>query len=115
MNGQNIFSPPFSAQIIPQSGERGKKGVKQSGNVLILGATGVGKTYFACALGVAANHNFYTVKYVRLPDILTEISLVRGDGTYREVMRKYKKVKLLILDKWLLYPLKENEASICWN
>ena len=50
------------------------------------------------------------MKYVRLPGILTEISLARGDGTYRELMRKYKKVKLLILDEWLLYPLKENEA-----
>ena len=84
--------------------------IEETHNVLILGATGVGKTYLACALGVAANRNFYTVKYVRLPDILTEISLARGDGTYRELMRKYKKVKLLILDEWLLYPLKENEA-----
>ena len=78
--------------------------------MLILGATGVGKTYLACALGVAANRNYYSVKYVRLPDILTEIGIARGDGTYRELMKKYKKVTLLILDEWLLYPLKESEA-----
>lgn len=84
--------------------------IEEAHNVLILGATGVGKTYLACALGVAANRNYYSVKYVRLPDILTEISIARGDGTYRELMKKYKKVKLLILDEWLLYPLKESEA-----
>ena len=39
-----------------------------------------------------------------------EIAIARGDGTYREFMKKLKKVKLLILDEWLLYPLKESEA-----
>ena len=36
--------------------------------------------------------------------------MARGDGTYREYMKKLKKTKLLILDEWLLYPLKESEA-----
>ena len=39
-----------------------------------------------------------------------EISLARGDGTYREYMKKLLKIKLLILDEWLLYPLKESES-----
>lgn len=84
--------------------------VLEAHNVILLGATGSGKTYLACALGMAANRNFYTVKYIRLPDLLVEIAIARGDGTYREVMKKYKKVRLLILDEWLLYPLKESEA-----
>lgn len=36
--------------------------------------------------------------------------MARGEGTYREYMKKLKKTKLLILDEWLLYPLKESEA-----
>lgn len=84
--------------------------IGQAHNVVILGATGTGKTYLACALGNAANRNFYATKYIRLPDLLVEIALARGDGTYRELMRKYKKYQLLILDEWLLYPLKESEA-----
>lgn len=79
-------------------------------NVVILGATGAGKTYLACALGMAANRNFYTVKYLRLPDLLVELAIARGDGTYRTVMKHYKTVKLLIIDEWLLFPLKESEA-----
>ena len=79
-------------------------------NVVILGATGAGKTYLACALGMAANRNFYTVKYLRLPDLLVELAISRGDGTYRTVMKHYKTVKLLIIDEWLLFPLKESEA-----
>lgn len=84
--------------------------IEDTHNIIILGATGTGKTYLACALGIAANRSFYTVKYVRLPDLLIEIAIARGNGTYREFMQKYKKVKVLILDEWLLYPLKESEA-----
>ncbi len=79
-------------------------------NVLLLGATGSGKTYIACALGMAAARNFLQVRYVRLPELLTELAIARGNGTYRRVIQQYKKPALLILDEWLLYPLKETEA-----
>lgn len=84
--------------------------IQEARNVIILGATGAGKTFLACSLGVAANRNFYAARYLRLPDLLVEIAVVRRDGTYREYMKQLKKVKLLILDEWLLYPLKEAEA-----
>lgn len=84
--------------------------VLEANNVIILGATGAGKTYLASALGMAANRSFYAVRYIRLPDLLAELAISRGDGTYRKVMKKYKQVKLLILDEYLLFPLKESEA-----
>lgn len=84
--------------------------IQEAHNVILLEAAGAGKTYLACALGMAANRNFYTSKDIWLPDLLVEIALAPGDGTYREYMKKLKKTKLLILDEWLLYPLKENEA-----
>ena len=84
--------------------------IQEARNVIILGATGAGKTFLACSLGVAANRNFYAARYLRLPDLLVEIAVARRDGTYREYMKQMKKVKLLILDEWLLYPLKEAEA-----
>lgn len=79
-------------------------------NILLLGATGRGKTYIACALGMAAVSNFLTVKYVRLPELLTELAIARANSSYRKVIQQYKKLSLLILDEWLLYPLKETEA-----
>ena len=59
---------------------------------------------------LAASRSFYSVRYIRLPDLLVEISVARANGTYRDYMKKLKKEKLLILDEWLLYPLKEEEA-----
>jgi DNA replication protein DnaC len=73
-------------------------------------ATGSGKTYLACALGMAAARRFFAVKYIRLPDLLVEFQIARGNGTIRKLMAQYKKYALLIIDEWLLYPLKETEA-----
>jgi DNA replication protein DnaC len=84
--------------------------VQEYHNIIVLGATGVGKTFIGCALGLAASRNFYTVKYVRLPDLLGELAVSRGDGSYRKLIKQYKQVKLLILDEWLLFSLKESEA-----
>lgn len=79
-------------------------------NIIILGATGSGKTYLANAFGMTACRGFYTVRYIRLPEILAELAIARAEGTYRKVMKQYRAVSLLILDEWLLYPLKEAEA-----
>lgn len=84
-------------------------------NILLLGATGNGKTYLYCALGMTAARNFFTVKYVRLPELLTDLAIARVNGTYRKVVQQYAKPALLIVDKWLLYSLKEREARISWR
>ena len=89
--------------------------IQQAQNVIILGATGTGKTYLACALGLAANRNYYEVKYTRLPDLLVEIAVARGSGIYRELMRKYKKVSLLILDEWLIGDISAEELHFLFE
>lgn len=84
--------------------------VRENHNVIILGATGSGKSYLANALGITASRNFLTVKYIRLPELLAELAIARAEGNYRKVFKQYRQVNLLILDEWLLYPLKEVEA-----
>ena len=84
--------------------------IEEHHNVMLLGATGSGKTYLACALGMAAVRNFLTVKYVRLPELLVELSIARNNGTFSKAIQQYKKPALLIIDEWLLYPLKETET-----
>jgi DNA replication protein DnaC len=85
--------------------------IGQKHNVVILGATGAGKTYLACALGMTANRDFMTVKYTRLPELLGELAIARVDGSYRKLIKQYKAVQLLILDDWLLSPLKDSESK----
>jgi DNA replication protein DnaC len=84
--------------------------IADSHNIIILGASGSGKTYLSCAFGMAACRNFYTAKYIRLPDLLNELAVARGEGIYQKVRNQYQKVSLLILDEWLLVPLINSEA-----
>ena len=80
-------------------------------NIFITGATGSGKTYMACAFGMEACKQYYTVKYVRLPDLLLDLEAAMHDGNYQKVMSKYTKPTLLILDEWLLSPLTQSESK----
>ena len=79
-------------------------------NIIILGATGNGKTYLSNAFGIAANRNFFASKYIRVPDLLGELAIARANGNYHKAVKVYKQVKLLILDDWLLFRLQESEA-----
>lgn len=83
-------------------------------NIILKGPTGSGKTFLASAFGVSACRQFHTVKYIRLPELLDELSLAKlaADGSYRRSIKKYTKVDLLILDEWLLTDLTTDEAAI---
>lgn len=78
-------------------------------NLFITGATGSGKTYLACALGMEACKQRYRTLYVRLPDLLLDLEIARSNGTYKKTMAKYARPVLLILDEWLLLKPTEGE------
>jgi DNA replication protein DnaC len=84
--------------------------IEEKRNLIIMGASGNGKSYIACAFGIAACRNYYSVKYIRLPDLLDELAVARGEGIFKKVTKQYKKVGLLILDEWLLTPLTVTQA-----
>jgi DNA replication protein DnaC len=84
--------------------------IQEKHNIVILGAAGAGKSYLGCAFGVAACRNFFGVKYIRLPELLNDLAVARGEGSFKNVIKEYKKVSLLIIDEWLLMPLSPMEA-----
>ena len=68
-------------------------------NVFITGATGSGKSYLACALGMEACKHFYNTKYVRMPDLLLDLKMAREENHFKKTPGKYANPTLLILDE----------------
>ena len=79
--------------------------IKDHLNILITGPTGVGKTYLACAIAHSACRNGFTARYLRLPRLLQDIVIARGDGSYPRFLVQLAKTDLIILDDWGLAPL----------
>jgi DNA replication protein DnaC len=67
-------------------------------NVIITGATGLGKSYLACALGHRACREGHSVAYRRTSRLLDELAQARGDGTLFALLRRLAKTEVLVLD-----------------
>lgn len=80
-------------------------------NLVITGATGSGKSYLACALGIEACKQRYSTKYIRLPELLFELEASRGTAMYYKVLEGYVKPQLLIIDEWLLLKTAESACD----
>jgi len=84
--------------------------ISDSHHIILKGSSGSGKTYLSNALGVAACRNYIKVSYVRLPDLLNELAIAHAEGTFAKTIKIYQKVKLLILDEFLLSPLTSEQC-----
>ena len=67
-------------------------------NVLIYGATGVGKTYLATAIGNHVCRSGRSVLFMKMNFMLEKMSLARAEGTYLGFLKKIHNVDLLIVD-----------------
>lgn len=78
-------------------------------NLLITGATGLGKSWIACALGHKACRDNRSVQYHRVPRLFEALALARGDGRYGRLLKTISRVQLLVLDDWGLSVLNPSE------
>lgn len=87
--------------------------IREHHNVVLMGASGNGKTWLSNALGTQACRQFFKVRYIRLPELLDELTVAKNsaDGSFRKLIQKYQKVELLILDEWLLTDLTLEQAT----
>jgi len=79
--------------------------IRKGYNLLITGACGTGKTYLVSAFGNAACRRGYSVRSFRLPRLLVDMQIGRGDGSWDKILRDLKKPDVLILDDFGLAPL----------
>jgi len=87
--------------------------VKDQLNILITGPTGVGKTWLACALAQKACREGYTALYLRLPRLLQDLAIAKGDGRYPKLLATLAKTDVLVLDDWgITKPTAENRRDL---
>jgi len=79
--------------------------IKNSHNILVCGSTGVGKTYIACALAQKACRKGYTAAYYRLPRLMGDLTIAKGDGRYSKLLLNLSKIDLIVLDDWGIAPI----------
>jgi DNA replication protein DnaC len=74
--------------------------IKEHHNLIITGPTGTGKTFLACALAHKACREGFSALYVRIPRLLQDLSISKGDGRYGKLLTSISKINLLLLDDW---------------
>lgn len=78
--------------------------------LILMGPTGVGKSFLAAVL---ANHlckQGHTVRYIKTADLVLELKLSKADGSYPKLRKQLAAYDLLVLDEWLRDPLSVYEA-----
>lgn len=80
-------------------------------NLLIHGATGVGKTWLACALANQACRQGLSALYVRAPRLYEELNLCHADGSYRKRLAAIAKTNLLVIDDFAISPIGPRERA----
>ncbi|UWR27365.1 IS21-like element helper ATPase IstB [Sulfitobacter sp. S223] len=85
--------------------------VKRKHNLVVSGASGTGKTWLACALGVSAVRHELAVRYVRVGRLVEEVMYARLDGTIAKFRAKLSRLDVLIIDDFSLSPMKKQELT----
>jgi len=83
--------------------------VSQHQNVFLIGPTGIGKSFLACALAEKACRDGYTALYTRASQLFRDLALARADGSLRGRFARMAKVDVLVVDDWAMAPLGDLE------
>jgi len=78
--------------------------IKEKRNVILVGPTGIGKTFLSSALTLKACEEGFAARYYRAPRLLHELEIARADGTHKSKLASLARVDLVVLDDWLVAP-----------
>ena len=83
--------------------------VREHQNIFLLGPTGIGKSFLACALAEKACRDGFTAFYTRAPQLFRDLGLARADGSLRSLLARWARLDVLIVGDWVMAPLTDSE------
>lgn len=89
--------------------------IPQAHNVLMRGASGIGKTMLAQNLGLIALNNGYTVRFTTLAAALADLLKQESLPALERRIKRYTSPSLLILDELGYVPCDSRSADLLYN
>jgi DNA replication protein DnaC len=83
--------------------------VREHQNIFLIGPTGIGKSFLACALAEKACRDGFTALYTRATQLFRDLALARADGSLRSLLARLGRVDVLLVDDWVMAPLADTE------
>ena len=83
--------------------------VREHQNIFLIGPTGIGKSFLACALAEKACRDGFTAFYTRASQLFRDLALARADGSLRTLLARLGRLDLLVVDDWVMAPLADAE------
>jgi DNA replication protein DnaC len=84
-------------------------------NIFVLGPTGVGKSFIACALAQKACRDGHSAYYTRAAALFRDLAMARADGSFRNLLARLSRIDVLVVDDWAMAPLSEPERRDFWE
>jgi DNA replication protein DnaC len=83
--------------------------VRQHQSILLLGPTGIGKSWLACALAQKACRDGFSVLHKRTSELFRELAVAHADGSIGRLLVRLSRIDILLLDDFAMAPLKDAE------
>lgn len=87
----------------------GSEWVRQNQNILLIGPTGIGKSWLGCALAQKACRDGFSVLQKRTAELFRELAVAHVDGSIGRLLLKLSRIDVLVLDDFAMAPMKDNE------
>ena len=89
--------------------------VRNHENVFVIGPTGVGKSFIACALAQKACRDGHSALYLRAGALFRDLAIARADGSLRTVLARFSRIEVLVIDDFCMAPMAETERRDFWE